>query len=166
MQTLVQTGLTTPFPEKYGGSGVIEAITYVLITEELGFGDSGLAMNILGSLMGPLTFMLAGDESQQEHYISPFCDERTAHLQRGSLAFAERTGGYTLAEISATARKDGENYIVNGAKRDVIHGEKSMPRVVLLRMEGTTGLNGLCALMVPAQLEGLRITRDVQKLGL
>jgi alkylation response protein AidB-like acyl-CoA dehydrogenase len=166
MQMLAKTGLTTPFPEAYGGSGAIEATTYVLIAEELGFGDGGLAMNILGSLMGPLTVMLAGDENQQEHYISPFCDERTAHLQRGSLAFAERTGGYTLAEISATARRDGENYLINGTKRDVIHGAKSMPRVVLLRLEGTTGLDGLCALMVPAQLEGLRISNDVQKLGL
>jgi len=166
MQTLVQTGLTTPFPETYGGSGAIEAITYTLIAEELGFGDAGLAMNILGSLMGPLTVMLAGNESQQEHYISPFCDEHNAHLQRGSLAFAERTGGYTLAEISATARKDGENYILNGTKRDVIHGAKSMLRVVLLRLEGTAGTDGLCTLMVPEQLEEVRISNDVQKLGL
>ncbi len=166
MHTLVQTGLTTPFPETYGGSGAIEATTYTLIAEELGFGDGGLAMNILGSLIGPLTVMLAGDESQQEHYISPFCDERTGYLQRGSLAFAERTGGYTLAEISATARKDGENYMVNGTKRDVIHGATAMPRVVLLRIEGTSGTDGLCALMVPAQLEGVRISNDVQKLGL
>lgn len=166
LRTLVQTGLTTPFSEKYGGSGAIEATTYTLIAEELGFGDGGLAMNILGSLMGPLTVMLAGDESQQEHYISPFCDEGRAHLQRGSLAFAERTGGYTIAEIIATARKDGETYIVNGTKRDVIHGAKSMPRVVLLHMEGTSDLDGLCALMVPGKVEGVRIRDDVQKLGL
>src|SRR5947209_1890739 len=59
MQTLVRTGLTTPFPEKYGGSGSIEATTYTLIAEELGFGDGALAMNIIGSLMGPVTVMLA-----------------------------------------------------------------------------------------------------------
>src|SRR5713101_4711231 len=116
MHTLMQTGITTPYPESLGGSGAIEAVTYALIAEELGFGDGGLAMNIIGSLMGPVTVMLAGGESQQEHYISPFCDERSAHLQRGSLAFAERTGGYALADISATARKDGEHYIVNGTK--------------------------------------------------
>ena len=93
MQTLVRTGLTMPFPEKYGGSGAIEATTYTLIAEELGFGDGGLAMNIIGSLMGPLTVALAGTESQQEQYIRPFCDERAGYLRRGSLAFAERTGG-------------------------------------------------------------------------
>src|SRR6266566_4047579 len=95
MQTLTQTGLTTPFPEEFGGSGPIDAFTYVLIAEELGLGDAGLAMNIIGSMMGPLAVALAGNQSQQEQYIVPFCDEQSAAHARGSLAFAERTGGYS-----------------------------------------------------------------------
>src|SRR5947208_10418198 len=58
MQTLTQTGLATPFPEEFGGSGTIEAMTYTLIAEELGFGDGALAMNIIGSLMGPIAVLL------------------------------------------------------------------------------------------------------------
>ena len=92
MQTLTQTGLATPFPEEVGGSGAIEAITYTLIAEELGFGDGALAMNIIGSFMGPITVMLAGDERQQQEHITPFCDPRNGYELRGSLAFAERTG--------------------------------------------------------------------------
>src|SRR6266487_5808444 len=110
MQILAQTGLTTPFPEQFGGSGAIEAMTYTLIAEELSFGDGALAMNIIGSLMGPVTVLLAGDEGQQQEYISPFCNERSGYAQRGSLAFAERTGRDRLAEVSATARKEGDSY--------------------------------------------------------
>src|SRR6266852_7748184 len=135
MQTLAQAGLTTPFPEEFGGSGAIEAVTYTLIAEELGFGDGALAMNVIGSLMGPVAVALAGNEEQQHTYIPPSCDERSAATQRGSLAFAERTGGYKLADIGATARKDGDTYLVNGTKRDVLHGAQSSPRVVLLRVE-------------------------------
>src|SRR5438552_6951621 len=142
MHTLMQTGLTTPFPEALGGSGTLEAVTYTLIAEELGFGDGGLAMNIIGSLMGPVTVLLAGDESQQQHYITPFSDASRGHLQRGSLGFAERTGGYYVTEISATIRTEGEQYILNGSKRDVIHGGQSSPRVVLVRLEGTSGTEG------------------------
>lgn len=165
-QTLMQTGLTIPFPETYGGSGTIEAMTYTLITEELGFGDGGLAMNILGSLMGPLTVLLAGNESQKEYYIPPFCDEHEGYTRFGSLAFAERTGGYALADIRTTAREEGKYYILNGTKRDVIHGDHSDPRVVLTRIEGTDGIDGLCAVVVPSQTEGTRIASDTQKLGL
>src|SRR5260221_11954799 len=72
LHTLVQTGLTTPFPESLGGSGTIEALNYTLIAEELGFGDGGLAMNIIGLLRCPIAVLLAGDENQQGHYLIPF----------------------------------------------------------------------------------------------
>ncbi len=166
MKTLTQTGLTTPFPEEYSGSGALEALTYTLIAEELGFGDGALAMNIIGSLMGPLTVLLAGDTRQQQHYIAPFCDAQQGHMQRGSLAFAERTGGYSVAEISATIRSEDEDYILNGRKRDVFHGERSSPRVVSVRLEGTSGADGLCAIMVPLDSAGVHITHDEGKLGL
>src|SRR6184192_182888 len=80
MQTLSQTGLITPFPEELGGSGAIEAMTYTLIAEELGFGDGALAMNIIGSLMGPVTVLLADDTRQQQHYIAPFCDAQQGYM--------------------------------------------------------------------------------------
>ena len=165
-QTLSQTGLTTPFPEEFGGSGAIEAMTYTLIAEELGFGDGALAMNIIGSLMGPVTVLLAGDARQQQEHITPFCDPRNGYEQRGSLAFAERTGGYALADVAMTTRKDGDHFILNGTKRDVIHGWESGTRVVLLRLENTVDTEGLCAFMLPAKVEGLQISADVQKLGL
>ena len=166
MQTLSQTGLTTPFPEELGGSGAIEAMTYTLIAEELGFGDGALAMNIIGSLMGPLTVLLAGNQPQQQEHIPPFCDPRNGYEQRGSLAFAERTGGYTLADVALSARKDGDSFILNGTKRDVIHGWESETRVVLLRLDNTVETEGVCAIMLPAKLDGLQISADVQKLGL
>src|SRR6266699_3816859 len=166
MQTLSQTGLTPPFPEEFGGSGAIEAMTYTLIAEELGFGDGALAMNIIGSLMGPIAVLLAGDARQQQAHITPFCDPRNGYEQRGSLAFAERTGGYALADVGGTARDDGDQFILNGTKRDVIHGWESGTRVVLLRLENTVDTEGLCAFMLPAKVEGLQISADVQKLGL
>jgi alkylation response protein AidB-like acyl-CoA dehydrogenase len=166
MQTLAQTGLTTPFPEAYGGSGPVEAITYTLITEELGFGDGALAMNIIGSLMAPLAVSLAGNEDQQQRYLTPFGDAQKGYLQRGSFAFAERTGGYTLADIHTTIRRDGNNWRIDGSKRDVIHGHQSNLSVVLARLDGTTGDEGLCAVVVPTPLSGLSIKSDENKLGL
>lgn len=166
LRTLAQTGLTTPFPETFGGSGALEAVTYALIAEELGFGDGAIALHVLGSLAGPAAVALAGNEHQQSTYLTPFCDGQTGHTHTGSLAFAERTGGYTLDEISTTARLEGDTWLVNGTKRDVIHGAISSPRVVLARLEGTSGLAGLCALLVPDATPGLRITPDSHKLGL
>lgn len=166
LQTLAQTGLTAPFPEQFGGSGPIEAITYALIAEELGFGDGALALNVIGSMMGPLAVLFAGNEQQQEQYIPPFADERNGSTRRGSFAFAEHTGGYTLADILTTARREGDHYILNGSKRGVIHGAESSPRVVLARLEGTNGAEGILAFLLPQDAQGLEIRSDAEKLGL
>src|SRR5258708_3114535 len=90
LRTLSSTGLTTPFPEEFGGSGPIEAMPYTLIAEELGFGDGALAMHIIGSLLGPVTVALAGSKQQQRAYLPPFSDTASSHTRFGSLAFAER----------------------------------------------------------------------------
>jgi alkylation response protein AidB-like acyl-CoA dehydrogenase len=165
-QTLAQTGLTTPFPEEYGGQGSIEAVAYVLIAEELGFGDGALAMNVLGSLIAPVAVALIGSQSQRQQYLPAFTDEKTGYTQRGSFAFAERVGGYTLDDITATARRDGENYMLNGTKRDVLYGNNAQLRISLFRLEGSHGLDGLCVFVLPEQAEGMSISEDVQKLGL
>lgn len=166
LNTLAQTGLTTPFPEEFGGSGSFEAMTYVLIAEEMGFGDCAIAMHIIGSLVGPVAVLLAGNQEQQQKYLTPFSDASSGHTHTGSLAFAERGGGYLLSEINATARQDGEAFVLNGTKRDVIHGAESSPRVVLARLEGSSGPHDLCALLVPAGTTGLQIVPDTNKLGL
>lgn len=164
--TLAQTGLTAPFPEEFGGSGPLEALTYTLIAEELGCGDGAIALHVIGSLMGSVSVLLAGSAEQQRAYLPPFCDARNSSVSFGSLAFAERSGGYALDEISATVREEDDSLIVNGSKRDVIHGADSHPRVVLARRQGTSGLDGLCAFLLPADAPGLRITPDTCKLGL
>ena len=165
-QVLAQTGLTTPFSDDYGGQGDIDAVTYALIAEELSYGDSALAMNVLGSLIAPVAVALLGSEGQQREWLTAFSNDETGHALRGSLALAERTGGYAVNEITATARKDGDNYVLNGTKRDIIHGGNAALRIALFRLEGTSGLDGLCAFIVPESANGLRVSEDVQKLGL
>src|SRR5260370_15129412 len=163
MHTLMQTGITTPYPESLGGSGASAAVTYALIAEELGFGDGGLEMNSIGWMMGPVAVLLAGDENQQGHYITPFCDEQEGYMRYGSFAFAEHTGGYSLEEISATVRKEGEHYIINGAKRDVIHGGHAHPPAVPLPLEGTTGTRGLVLPSLPGPPQGMPIINDIEQ---
>jgi alkylation response protein AidB-like acyl-CoA dehydrogenase len=166
LRTLAQTGLTAPFPEEFGGSGTFEALTYALIAEELGAGDGAIAMHVLGSLMGPLTVLLAGNEQQKHEYLPLFADEHNSYTRCGSLAFAERSGGYSVDEIQSSARREGDTFVITGTKRDVIHGAQASPRVILARLEGSSGPNGLCAFLLPDDTPGLRITPDVHKLGL
>src|SRR5256885_13054717 len=60
MKTLTQTGLTTPFPEEYGGSGVVEAGKNTFVAREVGFCGRALGMNNIGLLIGAVGVLLAG----------------------------------------------------------------------------------------------------------
>src|SRR2546423_1947924 len=71
MKTLTQTGLTTPFPEEYGGSGVVEAVKNKLIAAEVGLGGGALANKNIGSLIGPVTGVLAGGRKKPAHHNYP-----------------------------------------------------------------------------------------------
>jgi alkylation response protein AidB-like acyl-CoA dehydrogenase len=159
---IARTGLTTPYSEDVGGSGLFEAVTYVLIAEELGSGDPGLAMHILGSMLGPLTIALTGTPEQQARYLSPFCAEPVSHT--GCLAFAERTGGYSLTDLCANASREGDGFLLQGTKRSVFHGQQADLRTVFLRLDDEP--EGFAAFVLPDSCPGLLIVPEQQKLGL
>jgi acyl-CoA dehydrogenase len=154
--------LTTPYAEDYGGSGLLEALTYVLVAEELGYGDAGQALHILGSMLGPLTVALAGTPEQQALYLTPFCAEPTEHI--GALAYAEATGSYTLADASASACREGNDYLLHGSKRAVLHGAQADLRVILVRLAEES--QNLAAFVLAEDCSGLTILPAAQQLGL
>lgn len=165
IRTLAETGLTTPFDENYGGSGPIEATSYALIAEELAFGDGGQATNVLGSLIAPVAVAQAGNQAQKQQYLPAFGDADSGYTRRGSFAYAERTGGYTLAEIQASLSPADGGYRLNGTKRNVIHGQHADLRVILARIDGTEGASGICALVLPDNAEGFSFQPTQEPLG-
>ncbi len=165
-RVLAQTGLMTPFPESYGGSGALEASTYVLIAEELGFGDGGLALNVLSSLPGLLSVWLLGSEEQRLHYIVPFCQQSESCMHWSSLAFAEPGGSYMLRDVALTAHLHADGYLLNGSKRNVLWRGKNSLHVVLARLTDKDSPARICAFVLPEQAEGLQVVAEEQKLGM
>ncbi|GCE46886.1 acyl-CoA dehydrogenase/hypothetical protein [Thermosporothrix hazakensis] len=156
-QTITQTGLTRPFAERYGGDGALDAVTLAIIAEEFGYGDAGLALHILGSLIAPLTIALAGTEEQRQKYISLFCRYEEA---RGALAFAEPFSAYRCEEITTPlyATVDGLS-VRQGIKRNVLHGGSAALTVVLARKAGD-----LCAFVLPET--GWQSVPEEERVGL
>src|SRR2546421_4160616 len=84
MKTLTQTGLTTPFPEEYGGSGVVEAGKYTLIAGEVGFWGGALGMKNIGSLMGAFTGLLGGGKKKTQEHIIPLFPAFPGGVKKGN----------------------------------------------------------------------------------
>jgi acyl-CoA dehydrogenase len=149
------------FPEKVGGSGG-DLLDSVVVTEELiaAGGSSGLVAALFthGIALPPL--VAAGDPALVEAYVRP-----TLRGEKiGALAVTEPDGGSDVAALRTTARRDGESYVVDGAKTYITSGARADFITCAVRTGGP-GHAGISLLVVDTDLPGFTVTRRLDKLG-
>lgn len=164
-QLLVGTGLLTPVPEDYGGSGEQDAVTHALIAEELAYGDGGLAFSVIGSLLAPLAVLASGVDAMIETLLTAYCTNCSVGSM-GALGWSEPAAGLDVRQTLTTLRRDGPDFVLEGIKRSVAHGQTSGLRVVLARLEEREGLNGLRLVVLPENAAGVEVTPEADPLGL
>lgn len=104
--------LGIPFSEEYGGSeGGYDG--YALALEQIGKVSSSLSMAIMAHVLGLSIIDTFGTEAQKKLAILPGCQGK--HLT--SLAFTEPGTGSDPKQITTTAKRDGDYFILNGTKR-------------------------------------------------
>ncbi len=162
---LFGTGLLTPVPEDYGGSGEQSAVTHALIAEELAYGDGGLAFHIIGSVLAPLAVLASGVDAMIETLLVAYCMNCSAGTP-GALGWSEPATGLDVRQTLTTLRRDGPDFVLEGIKRDVAHGQTTGLRVVLARLEDLEGLNGLRLVVLPENAAGIEVTPEADPLGL
>lgn len=161
-RTAAATGLLgVGFPEKVGGSGG-DLLDSVVVTEELiaAGGSSGLVAALFthGIALPPL--VSAADPALIGTYVRP-----TLHGAKiGALAVTEPDGGSDVAALRTTARRDGESYVVDGAKTYITSGARADFVTCAVRTGGP-GHEGISLLVVDAGTPGFTVTRRLEKLG-
>lgn len=142
--------LGLPFAEEDGGFGggavdtmiVMEALGRVLVVEPY------LATVVLGG--GALR--RAGSAAQKQKYVPQIADGSL----KLALAHAEPQARYNLSNVAATARRDGDGWILNGVKSGVLHGDSADFLVVSARVSGEqASREGVALFLVPADAGGL-----------
>jgi len=106
--------ISTSIPEEHQGLGEEHStLTGSLIAEELAWGDLSLAMHILCPALVSLPVVEMGTEEQKGKYLPAFCAEK---YQPATAALIEPRFNFDPMSLSATARLDGNAYILNGEK--------------------------------------------------
>lgn len=152
-------GLT--FPEEIGGGGG-SSIDSVIMAEELHYqGISGGVFSSLFTLGIAVPHLAAaGNAAQIEKWVRPTIDGKMI----GSLAITEPGGGSDVAHLTTTARRDGDYYIVNGAKTFITSGVRADFVVTAVRTGGP-GAEGVSLLVVEKGTEGFTVSRKLDKMG-
>ena len=160
MKAMGLFGITVP--EDYGGSDV-DKVSFALVFEEISKGWMGIA-GILGS-HSLSCWMIArhGTGEQKQRYLPDLASGK----RRTGIALTEPGAGTDLQGISTTARRDGEQYVVNGAKTWITNARHADPLPVLVKTDRTVkpAHRGMSVLLVEAGTPGYTVHRDLPKLG-
>ncbi|KQV04715.1 MULTISPECIES: acyl-CoA dehydrogenase family protein [unclassified Kitasatospora] len=152
-------GLT--IPEEYGGSGG-DHLAYCLVLEELGRGDSsvrGIVSVSLGLVAKSVNSY--GSEQQKRHWLPRL----TSGEALGCFALTEPGTGSDAANLTTRAVRDGEDWLITGAKMFITNGTWAEVALVFARTGGP-GHQGITAFLVPTATPGLERREIHGKLGL
>ncbi|MCL7491109.1 acyl-CoA dehydrogenase family protein [Streptomyces sp. MCA2] len=153
-------GLTVP--EEYGGSGG-DHLSYVLVTEELGRADSSVR-GIVSVSLGLVAKTLAawGDEDQKRAWLPRL----TSGEAVGCFGLTEPGTGSDAASLATRAVRDGDEYVIDGAKMFITNGTWADVVLLFARTGGAPGHQGISAFLLPADSPGLERREIHGKLGL
>ncbi|MFF8898371.1 acyl-CoA dehydrogenase family protein [Streptomyces lydicus] len=153
-------GLTVP--EEYGGSGG-DHLSYVLVTEELGRGDSSVR-GIVSVSLGLVAKSIAtwGDEDQKRHWLPRL----TSGEALGCFGLTEPGTGSDAASLATRAVRDGDDFVIDGAKMFITNGTWADVVLLFARTGDAPGHHGISAFLVPADSPGLERREIHGKLGL
>ncbi|HET6672604.1 MAG TPA: acyl-CoA dehydrogenase family protein [Agromyces sp.] len=145
--------------EEFGGSG-LSRLDAVAMFEELAKGDTTIAAYI--SIHNMVVWMIDtfGDDAQRERWVPGLA----AMTALGSYCLTEPGAGSDAAAITTSARRDGDDYVINGVKQFVSGAGSSAVYVVMART-GEPGAKGISAIVVPDGTAGLSFGRNEQKMG-
>ncbi|PRH79210.1 acyl-CoA dehydrogenase [Streptomyces solincola] len=156
--------LALPFDEEYGGLGQ-SLLTTMYVLEGLGehCRDAGLNFSVTTSLAStgvPLDAF--GTAEQKERYLPLVCSGEAI----GAHAITEAEGGSDAMAMTTRAVRDGDSFVLSGAKTFVSNGPVADVFVVYARTRPDGGALGVTAFLVDRDTPGLTTGKPLKKMGL
>ncbi len=161
IRKLGDLGLTgIPVPEEYGGAGLGYG-EYIAAIEELAAVNAGYAISVAVTGLPQIILSLFGTEEQKKKYIPPLAEGRAI----GAFSLSEAFAGSDAGSLRTTARRDGDDYILNGTKLWTTQGDSADIMAVMARTGGP-GPSGVSTFIVEKGMKGLGFGKRERKMGL
>ena len=156
--------LGLPFPKEFGGADS-DILTTLLIMEGLGYGcrDNGLVFSINGQMWTvQMPILHFGSTEQKIKYLPKLCSGEWI----GANGMTEPGSGSDSFALSTTAKLKGDYYILNGAKTFISNAPIADVFIVFATVDKTKGFMGVTAFIVEKNYPGLKVGREIEKMGL
>ena len=162
LQQLAQLGaFGIAVPEAQGGAG-LDYLALAIVIEEIAAGDGGTSTIISVNNCPVCSIAMSyADEAQKAQWLQPLA--RGDML--GAFALTEPHAGSDASALRTSARRDGDNYVLNGVKQFITSGKNADVCIVMAVTDKAAGKRGISAFWVPTTTPGYIVARVEDKLG-
>ncbi len=152
------TGLT--IPTQYGGSGA-GMLALALAVEEAAKYCCASGLMLLLSALPSQPVLIGGDERQKQWIGKGIASGE----MKGAFCLTEPNHGSDAGNLESTAKKDGDDYILNGEKMYISGGTVADYIIAFARTNGTPGPKGISAFIVETTSPGFKVAGQDRKMG-
>ncbi len=149
-------------PREYGGAG-LDALAFALCIDELAQACASTSVIVdVHTSVGSEPILLFGTEEQKRRWLPRLASGELL----GAFALTEPASGSDAASLKASARRNGDGYVLNGTKIFITNIGRAGLYIVFARTGPEERAAGVSAFLVPADTPGLRVGQLFKKMGL
>ncbi|MEO5874571.1 MAG: acyl-CoA dehydrogenase [Streptosporangiaceae bacterium] len=162
LDALVQNDLhAVHIPETYGGNGA-DALATVIVIEEVARACGSSSLIPAVNKLGTVPVLLSGSEELKKRYLAPVARGEAMF----SYALSEAEAGSDAAGMKTRAVRDGEHWVLNGAKMWITNAGVSEYYTVMAVTDPAAGARGISAFIVEKSDPGVSFGPKEKKLGI
>ncbi len=159
---LAEAGLLgVAIPAEYGGSGLGET-GLCIVMEEMTQGDFSVAVTYgAHASIGAMSVVVGGTDEQKRRFLPDMASGKTL----AAYALSEANAGSDPAAMRTTARREGDDWVLDGEKVWITNGDIADIVTVYAVTDRAKGAKGITAFLVPSKTKGFAVGRREEKMG-
>jgi len=162
MQALAQSDMFGLFiPEEYGGIGK-GCLELCLTVEELSRACLGVATTYAANALGTFPMLLFGADEQKKRFLPDIASGK----RLVAFGLTEANAGSDAAGIQTTAKRDGNEYVLNGTKQWITNGGEAEIYTIIAITDKSKGARGASAFVIEKGTPGFTFGKKEKKMGI
>jgi citronellyl-CoA dehydrogenase len=155
--------LGVSYPVEYGGQGG-DYFSSIVVAEEMsrcGSGGVSMAVSVQTGMATPPILKFGSEEQKQRYLVPAIKGEKVA-----CLGISEPNAGSDVANIRTYAKRDGDDYIINGSKIFITNGIRADFITLVAKTDPAKGFEGVTLFLVDTDTPGFIRSRKLDKVGM
>ncbi|MEZ5170467.1 MAG: acyl-CoA dehydrogenase family protein [Acidimicrobiia bacterium] len=140
-------------------------LTFPIVSEELCWGDAGIALAIFGTTLGVSGIVGNGTPEQINEWV-PQCFGTPEDIKLAAFAVTEPGAGSDVSSLRTTAKKDGDDWVLNGEKTFITNGGIADVHVIVASVDPELGSRGHASFVIGPDTPGLEAGKKEKKMGI